>query len=299
MVGRRPSSDTTTRLKTAILPVRFVFDGYKDANGNRLALSPSGILTKIKNSPNWASAPYSTGFTQFGDAVQRAEFHKTMGPNWHTLLAPPRMLPTATIVVPAGEGTVYKTASGIVYAEVSTDQFEIGISSVIEKADLRPDEFALAVSRNVALYMRTPGNCCILGFHTAFQSDGTSTNQVIQTFSWASWLDKGIFKNTDIADVMAISHEIVEWMDDPLVDNSVPAWIYPDGSGCQDNLETGDPVEVLDNISIPVSVNGFTYHPQTQALLQWFSREKPSSATYGAYSYPDISALRSPSKPCF
>jgi hypothetical protein len=52
-------------------------------------------------------------------------------------------------------------------------------------------------------------------------------------------------------------------------------------------------------MSIPVTLSGFAYHPQTEALLQWFSREKPSSAIHGAYSYPDISALRGPSKPCF
>jgi hypothetical protein len=297
MVGTRPSSNITSTLKNALLPVRFVFNGYKDVNGNKLVISPSAVITKIKNSPNWRSAPYSTGYTQFGDAVQRAEFYKTMGANWHTLLAAPRMLPTATIVVPVGSGKVFKTSSGVIYARVDADLYETGITKVIDAADLRPGEFALAVSRNILLTYR--GNCCILGFHTSFQTGGTITKPAVQTFSWASWIDQKVFANTDIADVMAISHEIVEWINDPFVDNTVPAWKYPDGSGCQDNLETGDPVEVLYNMSIPVTLSGFAYHPQTEALLQWFSREKPSSAIHGAYSYPDISALRSPSRPCF
>jgi len=33
-------------------------------------------------------------------------------------------------------------------------------------------------------------------------------------------------------------------------------------------------------------IDGFLYHPQTEALLQWFSRQTSSNAFGGAYSYP-------------
>jgi hypothetical protein len=38
-------------------------------------------------------------------------------------------------------------------------------------------------------------------------------------------------------------------------------------------------------------MNGRTYHPQNEALLQWFEFESPSSAIHGAYSYPDETTL--------
>jgi len=33
--------------------------------------------------------------------------------------------------------------------------------------------------------------------------------------------------------------------------------------------------------------NNFTYHPQNEALVQWFEFQSPSTAINGAYSYPD------------
>ncbi len=299
MVGTSPASNVSTRVPTAIVPIRFVFDAYKDASGNKLAISPSSVLSAVKDSPNWVAAPYSTGQTQFADAVQRAEFFSTMGASWHTLLAAPRTLTTVTVEVTSGHGKVFKTASGATFAEVDETLFLNALNRVLPTLGLRSGEFPVAISRNILLYEKgNINNCCVLGFHTAFQTGGTSTAPVLQTFAWASWLSKGIFSNTDLVDVLAISHEISEWMDDPFVNNKTPAWEYPDNSGCGNDLETGDPVEVLDNLSNPVTVSGFTYHPQTEALLQWFSRQKPSTAIHGAYSYPDLSALKAPSAVC-
>ena len=92
----------------------------------------------------------------------------------------------------------------------------------------------------------------------------------------------------------------MEWMDDPFITNVVPPWQIPDGSrSCGDRLlEVGDPIEVLPDPSYPVLFDGYTYHPQNMALLPWFSREKPSKAIDGAYSFPNESLLTSPSQPC-
>ena len=43
--------------------------------------------------------------------------------------------------------------------------------------------------------------------------------------------------------------------------------------------------------------NNFTYHPQNEALLQWFEFQSPSTAINGAYSYPDITTLTALSAP--
>jgi hypothetical protein len=44
-------------------------------------------------------------------------------------------------------------------------------------------------------------------------------------------------------------------------------------------------------------MNGFTYHPQNEALLQWFEFKSPSDALGGAYSYPNTAQLTQLSPP--
>lgn len=101
----------------------------------------------------------------------------------------------------------------------------------------------------------------------------------------------------------ALSHEIAETFNDPFVasdgiHNITPWWLSPNGN-CQDNLEVGDVIEGLPQDVFPITMNGMTYHPQNEALLQWFAFESPSSAIGGAYSYPNpgtLIALSAPQK---
>ena len=71
---------------------------------------------------------------------------------------------------------------------------------------------------------------------------------------------------------------------------------------CQGNLETGDPVEVLPNATVGIFLKDknqtFLYHPQTEALLQWFEMGKTSDAIAGAFSYPNTTALTQSAVPC-
>jgi hypothetical protein len=83
---------------------------------------------------------------------------------------------------------------------------------------------------------------------------------------------------------------MAETFNDPFVNNATPWWLSPNGN-CQNNLETGDVIEGLPNAQFPIVLNGFTYHPQNEALLQWFGGVTPSSAISHAYSYPDTTVL--------
>lgn len=56
------------------------------------------------------------------------------------------------------------------------------------------------------------------------------------------------------------------------------------GPGGDVIMETGD--QLVGN-SVPVTLHGYTYHPQTQDILQYFTRETPSSALGGLYRFPD------------
>jgi hypothetical protein len=80
------------------------------------------------------------------------------------------------------------------------------------------------------------------------------------------------------------------------VHNLTPWWLAPNGN-CQNDLETGDVIEGLPNGVFPMLLNGFLYHPQNEALLQWFEFLSPSDALGGAYSYPNTGVLTHPSAP--
>lgn len=61
---------------------------------------------------------------------------------------------------------------------------------------------------------------------------------------------------------------------------------------CQHGLEGGDGIEGLPRQTFRITMpNGLTYHPQNEALLQWFAFASPSSELDGAYSHPDITTL--------
>jgi hypothetical protein len=118
--------------------------------------------------------------------------------------------------------------------------------------------------------------------------------------AFASWISPGLF-DAGIQDVTALSHEISESFNNPFLINSVPAWQFPGFPGtCQDNLEIGDPIEALNQQSVPIRMKedgrSFVYHPQIMALLPWFEEAVPSDAIDGAYSYPDTTALTGPAE---
>jgi hypothetical protein len=173
--------------------------------------------------------------------------------------------------------------------------------------DIHVDEIPIFVSHNAVygdFFAVNLLDCCTGGFHTAFETQQVGNTVFVQVFDFATSLDAevsgAIFGDpTLFADLDALSHELSETFDDPFVNNIVPRWESPGLPfiECSSVLETGDPVENLPNASFPVMINGFLYHPQTEALLQWFSRESPSSALGGAYSYPGNN-LTSPSTAC-
>jgi hypothetical protein len=181
---------------------------------------------------------------------------------------------------------------------MSDSWFSDRLNQVINDLHIPSTTLPIVLTYNTFLYQHSLSNCCILGYHGATRSLNGNGNQQIQTFIFAAWTDPNIF-SAGIADVLPLSHEISEWMNDPFIHNLVPPWQFPGVPGsCQGNLETGDPVEVLANPDFPVTINGFTYHPQIEAILPWFTREVPSSAISGAYSYPDTTKLTGPSQPC-
>lgn len=278
------------------------------------------------DSPNFEEANYRSGrHTQFTDAIQRAEFFNTMGEDWHTLLRP-RIVDRVTIQIPRfvkvqlPDGSVKSVQSYFVGNRGKANQFILMLDLLFGDLDFNnsvneiingnftTDAFNISVYPNTFLFSIDDkgnfGDCCVLGFHN-YIFDDTVTPEPRWIFAFASWTAPGIFTG-GTADVTPLSHEISEAFNDPFGNNRTPVWQFPgvpaNARVCQGNLETGDPVEVLPNSVVPITIKErhevFTYHPQTEALLQWFEMGATSDAIDGAFSFPDETALPHSALPC-
>src|ERR1051326_1917788 len=72
MAGGPPAAGGTTRIGTQLIPLKFMLDGCADANGNPVKFGVKSVLFKTLNSPDFEETDYETGYSQFSDAVQRA-----------------------------------------------------------------------------------------------------------------------------------------------------------------------------------------------------------------------------------
>ena len=99
------------------------------------------------------------------------------------------------------------------------------------------------------------------------------------------------------ADASVASHEIAEWFDDPLGTNPTPAWgNIGQVSGCQGNLEVGDP---LSGTLMPgISLNGKTYHMQEQAFFSWFFNSSGTASLGAGGKFSSNGKFTGPSKAC-
>jgi hypothetical protein len=270
----------------------------------------------VLNSPVFQNASYSSSPvpTQFTDAVQRAEFAHSAKDDWHTLLSPVvKTGRTMTLIRGTYQFSLNADGTCCRFILVEENAFiealfpaTFGDTSTVIGAsqaagDITTHDLSTFLFPNTFLFEGTPSNCCVLGFHSFdFEPIGTVGIGQAYVMDYSSWISPGLF-GAAFTDITALSHEIAETYNDPLVSfdgvhNITPWWLAPNGL-CQNNLETGDVVEGLANATFPMTMNGFTYHPQNEALLQWFAFESPSSALGGVYSYPNASTLPQLSAP--
>ena len=316
-VGNPPQMGRTTTINAPIQPINVELD---DVNGNLVSfagnplISPIGpFVQPILNSPVFSPASFTSSDepTQYTDAVMRAEFFNKMKPDWHTLLAP-SVLPTVTLHLkqsancggaPNFTGCNYvfipnpdNTCCLLIFANASPflDQLFNIVDSDISSNAITTADISNFLVPNTALFVGDLTQCCIGGFHE-FAFDSTVNPQPRWVFTYATWLSPDLFRNA--ADVTGISHELAETFNDPFVvsdnvHNLTPWWLAPNGQ-CQDDIEVGDVIEGLPNAEFPVTLNGFTYHPQNVALTQWFEFKATSNAIDSAFSYPDPTVLPS------
>jgi hypothetical protein len=316
MVGKDPARKETTVIPTQYIPMSFFFDEFVDQNGNNIVIDTTVINDQIEDSPLFHNSQFATGFTQFEDAVMRAEFFplfdKERGnrgdDSYHVLLGRPNTLISVTIEVPPGSSVVLQAPDGNLVAIIDINFIVSQLNTLVQTEPITVNAIPIFLTRN-AVYgdfvMQQPVDCCIGGFHTAFETNQVGNNIFVQTFDFAVSLDADIADflfgdPTIFADIFPLSHELGETLNDPFVNNVTPSYQIPGAppGACQIGLEVGDIIENLPNPTQPITLHGFTYHPQTLALLQWFEGKTPSDAINGDYSFPDATVLTSPFAPC-
>jgi hypothetical protein len=312
MVGNPPSHKGTTVINAPIVPVSLDllnFDGTV-----RFHMDVTPFIQPVLDSPVFTNANYSSSSvpTQISDAVQRAEFFNVAQPDWHTILKPV-VKPGRTMRVPRGTYAFARNADGtccsFVEIEVNTfvnllfpataDDTTTPIGAAEHAGDITTRDMSTFLFPNTFLFSGNTANCCIIGFHSYDFEFGDASNGNTEkryVVDYSSWISPGIFGG-GFQDVTALSHEISEIYNDPFVasdgiHNVTPWWKSPNGN-CQNDLEVGDVIEGLANGVFPITMpNGATYHPQNEALVQWFAFQSPSSAINGAYSYPNTATLK-------
>jgi hypothetical protein len=316
MVGKDPARKQTTTIPTQYIPMSFFFDEFVDQNGNNIVIDTTVINDEIANSPLFENSQFATGFTQFEDAQMRAEFFPLFNKesdnngndSYHVLLGHPQTLIPVTIEVPPGSSIVLQAPDGNLVAIIDINFIVSQLNTLVQTEPITVNAIPIFLTRN-ALYgdfaKQQLASCCVGGFHTAFESNQVGSNIFVQTFDFATSLDADIAEfafgdPTIFADIFPLSHELGETLNDPFVNNVTPKYQIPGAPAgvCQNSLEVGDIIENLANPTQPITLHGFTYHPQTLALLQWFEGKTPSDAINGDYSFPDATVLTSPFMAC-
>jgi hypothetical protein len=319
IAGGRPELGGTTTFDAPIVPVSLDlldYDGsVRVVNGHKLHYSVEPFVSAVMDSPIFQRADYtSSGVpTQFSDAVQRAEFNNVMKYDWHTLLKP-SLKTSRTVSIPRGSYYFALNSDGSCCAFVlvdidvfskrlfpaSANDTSSPIGAAQHTGDITTKSISTFLFPNTFLYLnRNPNHCCVLGFHTYDFEPGDAGNGFREkryVLNYSSWISPGLF-SPGFEDVTALSHEITESLNDPFVGSDgihgiTPWWLSQNGN-CQNDLEVGDAIEGLPESTVPIKIGGRTYHPQNEALLQWFEFQSPSTALGGAYSYPNQSVLTS------
>lgn len=277
MVGTNPAKGS----KTTTVPVTIVPLNLKFSNGTSFDGTPQ--VAQTTGSPLFKNASFISGTTQYGDAVARAEFWNkvsTTSPNYHVLVGTPTVASTLTINIPSADGqTVTDPSSGKTIGIININWFDPQIQSELTALHFTANMLPIFLSHNVYLSQGSPSlnNCCIGGYHNA-----VSNSAGLQTYIWTTEAAAGV-QGGFSEDISALSHEMLEWFNDPFTNNVVPNWISPIAPqyGCNNFLEVGDPL-----VGTVFTVSGFSGdHLQDVTLFSWFARQSPSKALNGLYTF--------------
>ncbi|MFN2532547.1 MAG: hypothetical protein ABR555_14740, partial [Pyrinomonadaceae bacterium] len=291
----------TTTVPTVLIPLRFVFENGLVFDASADSINGQTSIQGIINSPVFQSYDFnvggiSIGNTQYGDAFQRANFWDSVSRgshDYHVLLGQPTVLPAFEVHVPDDDvffvidpdsGTLVPIVDGFFLSQATND--------AILQTNISPQALPIVVWGNVF------GFGGVEGFHGAQPVPGGA-----QTYISTGYHPRSpSFLGSE--DAYVLSHEVLEWMDDPFTDNFTPGWnfagvTYPhciSSAFVSDLLEVGDVVETLLASDVPISIGGTIYHVTDAVFLDYFTRTSPSRSANGQFTF--FGVTNSPSAPC-
>jgi hypothetical protein len=308
MVGTDPKSGSkTTVVPTVIIPLRFVFPDGQVFDSSTDLIDGQTAIQGILNSPifknyNFVSGGKSIGNTQYGDAFQRANFWDSVSgkaKNYHVLLGQPSVLATQTVIVPDGLGH-YETdfATGLQYPVFDIGFWNSQINAILAAAQVTPTQLPIVLWGKL-----------FAGNAVALHGVTTINSGPLQTYIATSYESQD-FRAGYNPDVYALSHEVIEWLDDPFINNFTPGWnqaflsdsLQCDSRYSSDLLETADPVENVTESVVALPGGSFSYHVTEGMFIDFYTRSNHSRSVNGQYSFFEIGEqyglLTGPSSPC-
>ncbi len=276
MVGTDPAKDpVTTTVATTLTGVSFHF-------ADRHVVAPSATLVRqVAATGLYTRQPFPGGRGLFSDVYMRTQFWTALQGGrkaWHVLLEPPARQPVLALTVPASKGGHVRTKTGATVYLVDVGWFDSQVQARVDQAAAA--WLTQFLGGDVVLCGRYDpadlGSCGIGGYHSgATAADGA------HTYVYASFLSPKIFGTTSGFHGLApLSHEVAEWLTNPLLTNLTPAWHEPSAPqySCGTALEVGDPL-----VGRVLAVTGSVY--QDEAYLPYFSRMKRSTSWNQRYTW--------------
>lgn len=320
MVGGNPFNRgaRATNVNVVLIPVRIQltgtirnFDPTSTDTGCLGSTVPDTALSRTQGSPlfnsvaNFMMNGVNVGTTTFPDAFQRAAFWSnvsTVAPAYHTnfsvTVGPTQVLTTANNAAGSGASVSLSSDCGTNaltsdnpprYAEMDINYIDAQLNTIITNLGLTANQFPFFILYRTFMTIGPPnqGQCCVLGYHSTV-SNSPTTAVPGQTYGIGMY-DLGQAFGPTSNDISALSHELMEWINDPSGVNLVPEWgNIGQVGGCtggqpgQNNLEVGDPLSGTLAPAITM-LNGVTYHAQEMAFYSWFIGG-PSLGAGGKYS---------------
>jgi hypothetical protein len=318
MVGGNPFNrgGRTITIPTILIPVIITF--HNATTGFTTTFDPSSApdegctaglsaLNLVESSPvfqsnDWVMNGVDVGTTQYMDAVQRASFWqyvRNSGDSNHVLLTYTEGEPlqinvdyaTATLAAEIRTGVAGSCTNPNGTGSVNGKGYQGFVSQTTVDPDFRdyilthaitPNQLPIFVLYNTVMPKLTTPTFFTGGYHSALAGFPQRFTSPGQTYIVADF-QTNLFYAKPILDVSLLTHELAEWLNDPGLVNGTPAWgNIGQVSGCQGDLEVGDPLTGT-NLPLVAGPNGFEYHLQELAFFSWFFRTSSIGAG-GAYS---------------
>ncbi len=268
------------------------------------AVSRFNASPLVQPVPNLTFNGVNVGNVQYIDGFMRAEFWNIVGgSSAYTNPFSYATGPTITITPGSANGITAGSGCallGIVSQPFLSSQLATALQTLTASGVISTTKAVFFLTSNVVGSSASPPTppgtttCCNWGYHTASGSPP-------QFFAFMEY-------NTALpgTDLIVASHEIAEFMNDPLGTNATPAWGgIGSAKGCQSNLEVGDSLVValypgFQNPAspVPITLNGSPYYLQELAFFSWFFNS-PTAASLGAGGkFSSNGSFAGPSKVC-